>query len=229
MSGLSRAWDDFDAYLFDVDGTLLHCTDAVHYFAFCNALESIAGRRLTLEGVTVHGNTDAGILRDAFAAAGVAEDKWRPQMPAILDAMCRYVEDRGDQVCATTMPQVEDVLRHLDQRGATLGVATGNLERIGRIKLGRAGLRDCFHFCAWSDGFEYRNDVIANAILKARAIAGEHAAICVVGDTPADVTAAHRNGLPAIAVATGIHPFEELECAQPELCIHTFADLLSPA
>ena len=37
---LPRAWDDFDAYLFDVDGTLLNCRDAVHYFAFCDGVES---------------------------------------------------------------------------------------------------------------------------------------------------------------------------------------------
>ena len=48
------AWDGYDAYLFDIDGTLLHCRDAVHYFAFCNALERVAGRRMTLEGVVAN-------------------------------------------------------------------------------------------------------------------------------------------------------------------------------
>ena len=61
-----RAWDEYDVYLFDIDGTLLECRDAVHYFAFCAVLDSLAGRPLTLEGVTAHGNTDIGILRDAL-------------------------------------------------------------------------------------------------------------------------------------------------------------------
>ena len=225
MKRLSRPWDSFDGYLFDVDGTLLNCSDAVHYFAFCNTLETIAGRPLNLDGVRAHGNTDVGILRDAFALAGIAEDQWRPHLANIVDAMCSYVEARNQEVCVTVMPQVQDVLRHLKQQGATLGVATGNLERIGRIKLGRAGLLDDFHFCAFSDGFEARTDVIAHAFLKAREMAGEHATICVVGDTPADVASAHSNGLPVIAVATGIYPFEEIELAGPELCIHSFAEL----
>ena len=55
---------------FDIDGTLLHCTDAVHYFAFCEALKSVAGQSMTLEGVTAHGNVDTGILRDALPAGG---------------------------------------------------------------------------------------------------------------------------------------------------------------
>jgi phosphoglycolate phosphatase len=229
MNRLSRAWDSFDVYLFDVDGTLLNCSDAVHYFAFCSTLKSIAGRSLTLEGVTAHGNTDIGILRDAFALAGVAERQWRPHLPAIKEAMCCYVEDRTDEICVNVMPQIHEVLHHLQRCGAILGVATGNLQRIGEIKLRRANLLGYFHFAAFSDEFEYRAYIIAAAISKARAIAGQRAAICVVGDTPADIAAAHHHQLPVIAVATGIHPFEELEQAQPDLCIHSFADLLCPA
>lgn len=225
MNALSRAWDSFDAYLFDIDGTLLNCSDAVHYFAFCQTLESIAGRRLTLEGVTAHGNTDIGILRDALSLASVSDETWRPRLPEIRDAMCRYVEERTDEVCVTVMPQVHEVLRHLRDRGAILGVATGNLRRIGAIKLGRAKLLDYFHFGAWSDEFEYRKDVIASAVARARGLARKDAAICVIGDTPADIAAARQNGLPVIAVATGIHPYEDLERSQPDLCIRSFADL----
>jgi len=226
MSALLRDWDSFDVYLFDIDGTLLHCSDAVHYFAFCNTLESIAARPLTLEGVTAHGNTDIGILRDALALAGVPEQAWRPRLPDIREAMCRYVEVRSNDVCVSVMPQVHDVMQHLAGRGATLGVATGNLQRIGTIKLQRANLLQYFNFAGWSDDFEFCSDVIASAVVGAGEIAGEHAAMCVVGDTPADVTAAHSNSLPAIAVATGIYSFEQLECAKPDLCIHSFADLL---
>ena len=228
-STLSREWDGFDAYLFDIDGTLLNCSDAVHYFAFCHTLESIAGRPLTLEGVTAHGNTDVGILRDAFSLANVEDSVWRPQLDTIKNDLSTFVERRRDQVCVTVMPQVREVLQHLRDRGATLGVATGNLERVGKIKLGRAGLLDYFQFGAWSDDFEYRTDVIASAIAKARELAGGKAAICVVGDTPSDIKAAQTNMLPVIAVATGIYPLEELERAEPGLCIRSFADLLCEA
>lgn len=48
MNRLDRPWDSFDAYLFDIDGTLINCTDATHYFAFCDVLKTISGRELTL-------------------------------------------------------------------------------------------------------------------------------------------------------------------------------------
>ncbi len=135
-----RPWDSFDGYLFDIDGTLLHCTDAVHYFAFCDALKTLSGRELTLEGVTAHGNTDVGILRDALARAGIAEAAWRPQLGAVQDGMGRFVSARRHELCVNALPHVRPLLDHLQARGATLGIATGNLarDRAHEARTGRA-------------------------------------------------------------------------------------------
>lgn len=222
-----RSWDEYEAYLFDIDGTLLHCTDAVHYFAFCEALGSLAGRPLNLDGVTAHGNTDVGILRDALRLAGVGEDAWRPQIGATRDLMCRFVEERKGDLCAAVLPAVPEVLERLRARGAVLGVATGNLEGIGRLKLERGRLLEHFDFGGYSDAFEYRRDVFAGALAKARALAGADAAVCVVGDTPEDVRAARANKLDVIAVATGIYSFEELSAEKPDWCLRSLQELLN--
>jgi phosphoglycolate phosphatase len=224
---LGRRWDRFDAYLFDIDGTLLNCSDATHYFAFCHALRMITGRELTLEGVTAHGNTDIGILRDALALAGGSDHEWRPRLAEIRDAMCGYVEGRRHEVCAAALPQVREVLTRLRANGALLGVATGNLERIGRIKLHQAGLCDLFDFGAFSDITEFRVDTFRNGIAAVREKRGESATVCIVGDTPADVQAAHNNDVPVIAVATGIHSYEQLAETRPELCLHSLGEMLS--
>ncbi len=224
---LSRAWDAYDAYLLDIDGTLLCCSDATHYFAFCAALESMTGRHLTLEGVTTHGNTDRGILRDALQLAGVPEELWRPQLTAACEGMCSFIEERQNSICAQTLLGVSEVLRHLRQRKALLGVATGNLERIGRIKLARCGLLDQFDFYGFSDAFECRANVFRHALEQARRILPNEAAVCVVGDTPADIRAAHENGVEVIAVATGVHSLAALSAEQPELCTESLQQLLA--
>lgn len=225
-SKLPRPWDAFDAYLFDIDGTLINCTDATHYFAFCDALEKISGRELTLEGVTAHGNTDVGILRDALKLASVPDDHWRPKLAEVQSDMCAFVQERKSELCAQVLPQVHILLRHLKDEGAKLGVATGNLEGIGKLKLRAAGVLDYFDFGGWSDEYEYRSDVFRAALAKAHAISKDDAAVCVVGDTPADVRAARENSLPIIAVATGVYSFERLQAEAPELCLHSFADLI---
>ena len=222
-----RAWDGYDAYLFDIDGTLLHCTDAVHYFAFCDTLTMLAGRPLNLDGVVAHGNTDIGILRDALALANVPDEQWRPRLPEIREAMCRHVERNKADLRAEALPLAAKMLQHLHAHGAVLGVATGNLEVIGRLKLAHCGLLRHFNFGGYSDAHEYRKDVFAAALEQARALAGQDAAVCVVGDTPADVQAAHANGLDVIAVATGIYTKAQLMAEEPEFAISSFASFLA--
>ena len=227
---LPRAWNEFDAYLFDIDGTLLHCADAVHYFAFCNVLSRVAGRHVDLNGVVAHGNTDVGILRDAFTLAGVNPGFWRPQLATLCDAMCRQVEREKANLCVNTLPKVREVLCHLLERGALLSVATGNLERIGKQKLATAGLLELFHLAAWSDDFEYRKDVFRHAVAEVRAAIHRNLqseiAILAFGDTPADIAAAHGNGIPVVAVATGVYSYEWLTGEDPDLCVHDLAELM---
>ncbi len=219
-------WDEYDAYLFDIDGTLMQCTDAVHYFAFCEALTAIAGRSLNLDGVVAHGNVDVGILRDAFQIANVPDEKWRPRLAEIRHFMCDFVQQRTADLCIQVLPQVREVLAHLRRRGAVLGVATGNLERIGQTKLEHCGLLPCFDFGGYSDAYEFRRDVFAGALAKARTLAGDQASVCVVGDTPEDIRAAHANGLPVIAVATGIYSRQDLLMEAPEWCLGCLAELM---
>ncbi len=222
---LSRAWDGFDAYLFDIDGTLLNCVDAVHYFAFCNALSAVAGRKLNLDGVVLHGNTDGGILRHAFASGGVPEAVWRPRMREIPDRMGAEVEANRADFRIDVLPGVREVLTHLRSRGAVLSTATGNFARIGVAKLEACGLWEFFDLGGWSDGFETRADVFRAALAGVRARVSASAAVCVLGDTPADVQAAHANGLEVIAVATGIFSWEQLAAEGPELCLRSLAEL----
>jgi phosphoglycolate phosphatase-like HAD superfamily hydrolase len=229
MNKLSRRWDTFDAYMFDIDGTLLRCEDPVHYFAFCDVMQSIAGRPLTLEGVVAHGNTDIGILRDAFALAGVSESAWRPRLELIRQTMCSFVRAREQELRITVLPHVRDVLEHLQSRKAVIGVATGNLQGIGEMKLKRAGLLEYCSFGGWSDGCEYRNDVFRNAVAQVKARIHDAASICMIGDTPSDIRAARQNSLTAIAVATGIYSLEQLGAERPDMCLQSLGELVSAA
>lgn len=224
---MQRPWDRYDVYLFDIDGTLLNCRDAVHYFAFCEALRALAGRPLNLDGVTVHGNTDVGILRDALALAAVPEGQWRPRLAEMRASMCRFVQERTGDLAITVLPGVTALLDRLKARGAKLSVATGNLEGIGRTKLQHAGLLRYFDFGVYSDAHEFRGDVFRAGADRARELAGPEAAICVVGDTPLDVRAARENGLDVIAVATGIFKYDTLQAERPDLCLGSLEELLT--
>lgn len=220
-------WDGYDAYLFDIDGTLLRDPGRVHYNAFSKACLTVLGHPLSLEQVKVAGSTDPRILSDAFAAAGIAEEIWRPHRPRLLEAICATVEQDAGQMQLTIMPGVVDALRHLAALDKWLGVATGNLEAVGWLKLERTDLREHFTFGGFSDAHEQRADMIAAAAKTARDLAGADASIVIVGDTPSDIAAARSNRLPVIAVATGHSSFNSLLSHEPEICAETLGALLA--
>lgn len=220
------AWDGQTAYLFDIDGTLLRSRDRVHYDSFAHSVRAVLGHELNLEGVLVHGSTDTGILRDAFLASCIDESEWKPQLETILALMRDTVSEQREMLRPYLMPGVEATLRHLTNSGALLGLATGNLEVIGWLKVAAVGLKQWFQFGGFSDRFPVRADMIGHAAELARQIAGPAASVCVVGDTPWDISAAKANSLPTIAVATGHYSFDELLEHAPEVCTSSLEDLL---
>jgi len=222
-------WDAQDAYLFDIDGTLMRSRDRVHYESVAASVARVTGFEITLAGVLIHGSTDTAILREACRQAGIPDRVLEQHYDAILEAMRSSVAERRQELDPELTPGVEDVLRHLARRGRLLGVASGNLEAIGWIKIEKAGLREWFHFGGFSDHFPIRPELIGHAARKARELAGNGARICVVGDTPRDIEAARANFLSVIAVATGRSSFEELLSCQPEACVSSLADLMAMA
>ena len=190
-------------------------------------MHRVTGFEITLAGILLHGSTDTAILREACHQAGIPAQVMEAQTEAILEAMRTTVAERRHELDLVRMPGVEEVLKHLARRGALLGVATGNLEMIGWIKIERAGLREWFRFGGFSDHFPIRAELVGQAAAKARELAGKGARICVVGDTPRDIEAARANFLSVIAVATGSFSLEELAKYQPEVCATSLADMLA--
>jgi phosphoglycolate phosphatase len=221
-------WLDADAYLFDIDGTLLNSRDGVHYHAFHNAMQSVFGVTSRIDGVPLHGNTDIGILRAVLEREGVSKEKFEQDAPRLVVHMCEEVARNAMQLSPELCPGIFDLLTLLHGRGKLLGIVSGNLERIAWLKLEAAGLRPFFAFGSFSDQHEHREDIFRDGIAEARRRLGrEDAAIYIVGDTPADIRAARANHTPILAMATGIFPAEELKSHQPDACFACCADLLS--
>ena len=220
-------WDAADAYLFDIDGTLLNSRDAVHYFSFRTAARRVLGIEAGIDGVPVHGNTDPGILRAALAKAGVPEDVVDAHMAEIVEQMCAEVQRNQADLRPELCPSILELISYLQLRGKLLGAASGNLEPIGWLKLEKAGLRQRFAFGSFSFPLESRTDIFEHGIALARERLGEQAIVVVVGDTPSDIEAAHAIAAPVIALATGVFSFSDLLACEPDACFACSTDLLS--
>jgi phosphoglycolate phosphatase-like HAD superfamily hydrolase len=221
------AWDGQEAYLFDIDGTLLRNRDRIHRDSFAIGVQQVTGYDIQPVLFLTPGGTDPAILREALEKTDIPREAIEQQWDAIVEAIHRACEERRHKMDIRIMPGVKDTLAHLARKGALLGVATGNLEAIGWIKLEEAGLREWFRMGGFSDYFPIRAELVSNAARKAREMAGANARVCVVGDTPRDIEAARANGMAVIAVATGKFNFDELLELRPEVCATSLADLLA--
>lgn len=219
-------WESAAAYLFDIDGTLLNSRDAVHYFAFRNAVREVLAIEATIDGVPVHGNTDPGILRAVLRRAGLEDRAINDSLPAIIEKMCAEVQRNHEQLRPELCPSILELVTRLHGAGKLLGVVSGNLATIGWLKLEKAGLKPMFSFASFSHPRELRVDIFRHGLAQAKALAGDEAPILFVGDTPSDIEAARSTGTPVIALSTGVYSFSDLLACGPDACMQCATDLL---
>jgi phosphoglycolate phosphatase len=215
-----------DAYLFDIDGTLLNSRDGVHYNAFHAAVREVYGIDSKIDGVPVHGNTDLGILRAVARRAGLADSEFEQKLPAAIACMCAAASRNSAHMSPELCPAIKELLTGLKHTGKLLGVVSGNLEAIGWLKLEAAGIRQFFAFGSFSNQRELRRDIFRQGLNEVRTRLGARARTCFVGDTPADIEAARLVGSPILAVATGIFTRAELLAAAPDACVSGCGDLM---
>jgi phosphoglycolate phosphatase len=207
--------------LFDIDGTLVRRTGPFHRQALVDAIRHVTGLETTTDGIPVHGMLDPDILTLMLRAAGFQNAEIEGVMPRLIqeaqDVYEAIVPDLRDKTC----PGVMTLLDHLQNRDAVLALVTGNLTRIGKRKLERAGLDRYFRFGAFGEMAATRGGLAKLAIERARNedLIASDSRISLIGDAPQDVRAAQENGIRSIAVRTGITPPGDLEACMPDLLL----------
>ena len=219
----------FDAYLFDIDGTLANSQGRVHYNSFHTALREVFDCDGRIDNVPVHGNTDPGIMRAALQQHGKMPDDFEARLPRAWAIMNAEVAQNADAMEVELCPGIPELLAELRRQGKAIGVVTGNLEEVGWLKLERGGIRHFFDFGSFSDTREKREDIFRHGVDLARKLRGPNTTVCFLGDTPSDIRAAERLGMPVVAVATGIYSREDLARESPTLCVTTCGELLTTA
>lgn len=215
-------------FLFDIDGTLVTARGAGR-LAIGAALRATYGTAGDIDGYDFRGKTDPRIVRDLMEAAGVAPDVIGDGLDECFETYARgLVDEIGDGQCVRVLPGVADLLRRLDAtEGVLLGLLTGNIEEGARIKLAPTGLWPYFRTGAFGSDDGDRRRLPSLAARRAHALTGHGfrpEEVLVIGDTPLDIECARAFGAVAVAVATGFHPYAELEALGPDLLFESFAD-----
>ncbi len=220
-------WREADAYLFDIDGTLMLSPDRTHRYAIHRALLDVYGVDTTIDGIPYHGKTDPGILRAALERLNVPTATIDSKMAAALEVVRRDATEKADRFRPNVLPGIRDLVTLLKDSGKLLGICSGNLEAVAWLKLKAAGLADYFEFGCFADECELRVDVFRNGMQEVAKRLGSAAKVCFIGDTPEDVRAAQGAGGRIIAVGTGIFKVEDLAAHNPDAAVMTCAELLA--
>ena len=210
--------------LFDIDGTLLD-THGFGREAFIRGLARMTGERDELEYVSFAGNTDRNVLDQVMARRKVhfGEEEIRRIFACIAGELKGLLQANPGQ----EIKGARGLLEVLAEKGAALGLVTGNIRECAFLKLGSVGFDRFFGFGGFGDQHAERSKIATSALAEAAEIGilPEPSEICLIGDTPYDVAAGLDIGVSVIGVATGKYGEEELIKSGATLTVANYSDL----
>jgi phosphoglycolate phosphatase-like HAD superfamily hydrolase len=210
--------------LFDIDGTLL-ASGGAGKAALELAFTEEFGVALRIQ-IPYSGRTDRAIARDLLRLHDVDDtpQNWQKLQAGYLARLPDSLNRHHGRV----LPGILQLLQTLRARAdVAIGLLTGNVRAGARVKLGHYGLFEHFAFGGFGDLHFDRDDVAREALTAVRSHLGESISaerIWVIGDTPLDVRCARAIGAKVVAVATGVHSYEELRVTAADLTLHDLSD-----
>lgn len=214
--------------LFDVDGTLFKAGGKVQHDTFGYAFKKVYGINATKDDAgVVERRVDNEIITNVLKVHGLNGKEIKAKIKLATKAMSEYFISHIDEANLQVLPGVVGLLKKLKERGATVGLLTGNVEDLAWAKLRKTGIRDFFDFGAFGDSVYRRVDLVEIARQKAEKILKREVKtkeLLIIGDTPKDIKCAKDAGVKVIAVATGFYSFEDLGKENPDLVVHTLEE-----
>ena len=210
--------------LFDIDGTLLRGAGTHHKEALLEGVKRVTGHQANFDAIDTAGKLDMDLIAALLGST--------PAEPGLLQEIAHqsqtcYLTNCTHDLRPFVCRGARELIEQLVQRGAALGLVTGNLSAIGWRKMQLAGLKDFFHTGAFSEDGPTRAEIAKHAIYRARRRnhATQDCRCFLIGDHRNDIDAARANGIRSIAVATGPMPAAELRSHAPDIFVESLADL----
>ncbi len=208
--------------LFDIDGTLLIKAADAHRDALYEALREV--HHVEPRPVDTAGRTDGDIARGMLLQAGVDARTIDSRAADVRDAtVAAYARLCPGDLSDRVAPGALECLTSLAEGEDTLGLVTGNLEPIARLKLTRAGLGRFFARGAGGFGSDHEDRAALPAVARRRAGRVPREDTVIIGDTPLDIACARADGVRCVAVSTG--PFAAAQLRDADVVIDGLSSL----
>jgi phosphoglycolate phosphatase-like HAD superfamily hydrolase len=171
-----------------------------------------------MDGISPHGKTDPAIVREILRVRLENPSPSRREIETILESYLYFLKDEIRLSSAyRVLPGIIALLDHLvAHEDALLGLATGNIEMGGRVKLERGGLNRYFDFGGFGSDSEDRTELVRKGAVRAADKSGrsfQPQDVFVIGDTALDIASGKNAGFKTVGVATGSYSVEHLLAA----------------
>ena len=215
--------------LFDIDGTVLTFDGpppGPGRTSLERAMRDLHAFDRATEGIRVAGGTDRALARSMLRRAGADESD--EAIERVIACYLGHLEAILREHRYRPIGDVALAVRLLEQAGAVVGLATGNVRQGARLKLHSAGLATAFHIDRGGYGCdaEPRADIVRTGVERCRAAANAGAPIVVVGDTEHDVRAGRAVGARVVGVARDEEGRRELANAGADAIVDACGEAL---
>ncbi len=210
---------------FDIDNTLIQSSSG-HVAALLDSIAEVYGLDASIEVINHHGMTDQEIITRMLEKYGIDRATIRSRLTDCLESMPRKYAEIVKSEKIVIMNGVLDLLSKLEQGGILLGLVTGNLEKIARVKLKKIGIDRFFKIGGFGSDHICRTNLVQIAIRRAEEQFNldRHRRVFHFGDAPQDMKAGRKAGVVPIGVTTGVFTAEQLTNAGAEIVIPDLAD-----
>ncbi|MEM7825229.1 MAG: HAD hydrolase-like protein, partial [Candidatus Aenigmatarchaeota archaeon] len=210
--------------LFDIDGILALGKNEAHHKSFSVAIKKIFNIDIEINEIQYSGKTDTRILLELLERKGFRQEDVRPKLKEMFKIMIEYVKKNIKNSDIYINPGVVELLEELKSKGYILGLITGNVKEIAKIKLGQLNLWKYFQVGGFGNLSEFREDVLKEVIAQAEKKSNlkfDKKDIFYFGDAPLDMICGKNVGVTTIGVSTGMFTIDELAKYKPS---HLFKD-----
>jgi HAD superfamily hydrolase (TIGR01549 family) len=214
--------------LFDIDYTLIKIKVVGRFLP--GVVKEVIGCELSMDNgylkTKVAGKTDREIFTSVLKECRLSKKEIEKKLDLVFKRYIKAVREGLEKnLEKNVLPGVRELLERLKKEKMVVGIITGNMKEIAKIKLKRSGLWRYFQVFGFGGETKTRSDVVEDVVKKAerkfhKRFEGKD--IVIIGDTPHDIECAKPLGAKTIAVLTGPYPFEELKKRRPD---HLLEDL----
>jgi phosphoglycolate phosphatase-like HAD superfamily hydrolase len=171
------------------------------------------------------GLTSKQIARSVLLENGFSDEEINPRLD-------RYMEDLpysyynvawSDKIIVTD--GAKELLDELTKRSIFIGIATGEAQRVAKMRLGKVKIDNYFKFGAYGEDGMIFNEILAKSIKIARDNGLQEDEGIVVVANPVSVSIAKILGMKVVALETSEASRKELAAAGADLIIKNFREI----